>query len=56
MQRRTFLKTSVAALAVRNVFSQSEPNWGGPVLDTHLHLRKDPDDAFRLDRSSPTRC
>jgi len=46
MQRRMFLKTSVAALAVRNVFSQSEPDWGGPVLDTHLHLRKDPDACF----------
>jgi uncharacterized protein len=46
MQRRTFLKTSAAALAVGNVFSQSEPDWGGPVLDTHLHLRKDPDACF----------
>jgi len=46
MQRRTFLKTSVAALSVRDVFSQSEPNWDGPVLDTHLHLRKDPDACF----------
>jgi predicted TIM-barrel fold metal-dependent hydrolase len=46
MQRRTFLKTSIAALPVRNVLSQSGPDWGGPVLDTHLHLRKDPDDCF----------
>jgi hypothetical protein len=46
VQRRTFLKTSAVALAVRNVFSQSGPSWGGPVLDTHLHLRKDPDACF----------
>lgn len=46
VQRRMFLKTSVAALAVHNLFSQSEPDWGGPVLDTHLHLRKDPDACF----------
>ena len=46
MQRRTFLKTSVAALAAGNVFSQADPNWGGPVLDTHLHLRTDPDACF----------
>jgi uncharacterized protein len=46
MQRRTFLKISASALAVGNAFSQSEPHWGGPVLDTHLHLRKDPDACF----------
>jgi len=46
MQRRTFLKTSVAALAAGKGFSQSELNWGGPVLDTHLHLRKEPDACF----------
>lgn len=46
MNRRAFLKTSVAALAPANGFSQSAPDWGGPVLDTHLHLRKDPDACF----------
>jgi predicted TIM-barrel fold metal-dependent hydrolase len=46
MERRTFLKTSVTALAVGKCFSQSEQDWGGPVLDTHLHLRKDPDACF----------
>jgi uncharacterized protein len=46
MERRTFLKASVTALAIRNGFSQAAPNWGGPVLDTHLHLRKDPDSCF----------
>ena len=46
MKRRTFLKTSVAALAAGKGFSQSAPDWGGPILDTHLHLRKDPDACF----------
>jgi uncharacterized protein len=43
MERRTFLKTSVVALAAGRGFSQAAPDWGGPVLDTHLHLRRDPD-------------
>jgi len=46
MNRRVFLKTSVALVSVGNGFSQSAPDWGGPVLDTHLHLRKDPDACF----------
>jgi predicted TIM-barrel fold metal-dependent hydrolase len=46
MERRNFLKTSVAALALGSAFAQSEPDWGGPVLDTHLHLRKDADACF----------
>lgn len=46
MERRTFLKVSVAALAVRKGFSQPAPDWGGPVLDTHLHLRKNPDSCY----------
>jgi predicted TIM-barrel fold metal-dependent hydrolase len=46
MVRRAFLKTSVAALAIGTAFSKAEPDWGGPVLDTHLHLRKDPDACF----------
>lgn len=46
MNRRAFLKTSVAAVAVGKGFSQPEPDWGGPVLDSHLHLRKDPDACF----------
>ena len=45
MQRRTFLKTIVpAAAAVRQAAAQSE--WGGPVLDTHLHLRANADACF----------
>ena len=46
MNRRVFLKTSVAVVSLGNGFSQLAPDWGGPVLDTHLHLRKDPDACF----------
>ncbi|HMF75636.1 MAG TPA: amidohydrolase family protein [Bryobacteraceae bacterium] len=47
MQRRTFLKTTLAAAAVPSLWSQPESApWGGPVLDTHLHLRRDPDACF----------
>jgi len=46
MERRAFLRMSVTALALGKGFSQSEVDWGGPVLDTHLHLRKDPDACF----------
>jgi len=44
MQRRTFLKASIGAFGIGKAFS--EVDWGGPVLDTHLHLRKDPDACF----------
>src|SRR3569833_3588641 len=46
MHRRSFLKTGVARLATGPLFSQAPPQWGGPVLDTHLHLRKDADACF----------
>jgi predicted TIM-barrel fold metal-dependent hydrolase len=46
MERRTFLKTSLAVVAAADVFSQTAFLWGGPVLDTHLHLRRDADDCF----------
>jgi predicted TIM-barrel fold metal-dependent hydrolase len=46
MQRRTFLKTTLAAVAAVDVRSQPKFLWGGPVLDTHLHLRRDPDGCF----------
>jgi predicted TIM-barrel fold metal-dependent hydrolase len=46
MQRRTFLKTSLAAVAAVDILSQPKSLWGGPVLDTHLHLRRDPDACF----------
>jgi hypothetical protein len=46
MQRRTFLQAALAAATVTTGQSQPEVLWGGPVLDTHLHLRKDPDACF----------
>ncbi len=45
MQRRAFLKAAVAA-SVPALWSQPANEWGGPVLDTHLHLRRDPDACF----------
>ena len=42
LNRRTFLRTALlpaAAGAFRHLSGQSELPWGGPVLDTHLHLR-----------------
>lgn len=47
MQRRTFLKTLLPTVtAASRVTAQSDQPWGGPVLDTHLHLRADPDACF----------
>jgi predicted TIM-barrel fold metal-dependent hydrolase len=46
MKRRSFLRAALTAAAAPNLWPQPEPLWGGPVLDTHLHLRKDPDACF----------
>jgi hypothetical protein len=46
MQRRTFLKTTLAAVTATDVFSKVTSLRGGPVLDTHLHLRRDPDSCY----------
>jgi predicted TIM-barrel fold metal-dependent hydrolase len=47
MRRRTFLKASLAtATAVPAAWSQTDQTWGGPVLDTHLHLRREADACF----------
>ena len=43
MRRRTFLGTAAAAPAL---WPQPGLEWGGPVLDTHLHLRRDADACF----------
>ncbi len=44
MQRRTFLQSILpAAAAAQYLMAQDAPAWGGPVLDTHLHLRQDAD-------------
>jgi len=47
MQRRAFLNTILpAAVVVRHMAAQNSSMWGGPVLDTHLHLRADADACF----------
>ncbi|MFL6451750.1 MAG: amidohydrolase family protein [Bryobacteraceae bacterium] len=46
IHRRAFLKKTFTAVAVSDVLAQPESLWGGPVLDTHLHLRSDPDACF----------
>ena len=44
MERRRFVISMLGAgLVAPCVHAQSAPDWGGPVLDTHLHLRKDAD-------------
>src|SRR3954471_3898799 len=47
MERRTFVKSMIAAYAAGGrVLAQSDVNWGGPVLDTHLHLRGNADACY----------
>jgi predicted TIM-barrel fold metal-dependent hydrolase len=47
MERREFMKSLLAAgLIAPRVQAQSASDWGGPVLDTHLHLRKDADSCL----------
>lgn len=46
MQRRTFLKAAALGTLAADLWPQAESIWGGPVLDTHLHLRRDPDSCF----------
>ncbi|MGC4051404.1 MAG: amidohydrolase family protein [Paludibaculum sp.] len=47
MRRRTFLTTILPAAAVTSpLMAQPDIQWGGPVLDTHLHIRADADACF----------
>src|SRR5580700_10640152 len=46
MQRRTFVQSALLAAAAPRAWSQTAPSWGGPVVDTHLHLRRDADQCF----------
>lgn len=48
MERRKFLNAMLAtAVSAPMLRSQAAaPDWGGPVLDTHLHLRGDADACF----------
>ncbi len=44
MRRRTFLQSIAPAVAAANrLAAQQDSLWGGPVLDTHLHLRGNAD-------------
>lgn len=44
MNRRQFVQTAAAAAITLN--AQDAPDWGGPVLDIHLHLRRNVDDEM----------
>ena len=46
MKRREFLKTTLRATLAPALWAETEWMWGGPPLDIHLHLRKDPDACF----------
>jgi len=47
MERRTFLQSILpAAAAAQHLVAQTDQPWGGPVLDTHLHIRADADACF----------
>jgi len=44
INRREFLAATAASTA--SLFAQPAYEWGGPVLDIHLHLRRDPESDF----------
>jgi hypothetical protein len=44
--RRTFLKTALGAAAASGLPAQEKYEWGGPVLDTHLHLRPNAEECW----------
>jgi predicted TIM-barrel fold metal-dependent hydrolase len=46
IQRRSFLASLLAGAATSRLRGQSDTAWGGPVLDTHLHLRANADACF----------
>jgi predicted TIM-barrel fold metal-dependent hydrolase len=47
MERRRFLKSVVAGgFVAPYIHAQPAPDWGGPVLDTHLHLRSNADACY----------
>ena len=47
MNRRTFLLGATACAAVA---ADTEPDWGGPVIDIHCHLRRSVDDNLTHNR------
>src|SRR5947208_3164866 len=47
IDRRAFLQAAMAITAASRLRGQSAPTeWGGPVLDVHLHLRQNADGNF----------
>ncbi|MBI4910411.1 MAG: amidohydrolase family protein [Acidobacteria bacterium] len=40
MNRRLFARTMLAAAPSATLLSQDKPDWGGPVVDCHHHLRR----------------
>lgn len=46
MQRRTFLQAGLAAAGATWCASAADAEWGGPVIDTHLHLRANADACY----------
>lgn len=46
MERRRFLTSLAMAAAAPRLRGQSDISWGGPVLDTHLHLRANADACY----------
>ena len=56
VSRRQFISAAAAASTVSLVAQQSY-EWGGPVLDIHLHLRPDGESNFaHIEGSSVTRA
>jgi predicted TIM-barrel fold metal-dependent hydrolase len=57
--RREFLQSALAVAAATRLSAQAPPanEWGGPVLDIHLHLRQTADgNAIHLDGSGVTKA
>jgi hypothetical protein len=58
INRRDFLQSALAIAAVSRLGAQNlaMSEWGGPVLDIHLHLRPGPDGNFNhIEGSGVTR-
>jgi predicted TIM-barrel fold metal-dependent hydrolase len=59
VNRRTFLQSALILAAGSQLAAQraAVPQWGGPVLDVHLHLRQDADGNFNhLEGSGVTKA
>src|SRR5580765_5961669 len=46
MQSRSFLASLLVTAGAQRLRAQSDTSWGGPVLDTHLHLRPNADACY----------